>query len=68
MLSLLRFTDKDTISVFAGDMSFVLRYIRPQNVLHKNLKAQLLLRTQLLQDGALFRSGLEISCNKIQGR
>lgn len=47
-------------------MSFVLRYVRPQNILHKDLKAQLLLRTQLLQDGALFRSCLEVSCNKMQ--
>lgn len=42
---LFRFNGKDTISVFAGDVSFVLRYVRPQNVLHKDLKTQLLLRT-----------------------
>ena len=61
---LFRFNGKDTISVFAGDVSFVLRNVRPQNVLHKDLKTQLLLRTQLLQNCSLFRSCLKVSCKK----
>jgi len=52
---------KDTFVVFRGEVSLVLGHVRPQHVPHQRLEAQLLLRAQLLQDGALLRAGLEVA-------